>query len=224
MFKISKRLCTAASYVRNGAVVADIGTDHAYLPIHLALENKIQRGLASDINEGPIARARENIHKYGLDNIIDTCVADGLDDIEAYAPTDIIICGMGGELIAQIIDKSVYVKKIGVRLILQPMTSIKELRKYLQNGFSTVAENIVFEDNKLYQIICVEYDGIKKEFNNAELELGVKNIENGGELFEKLLDSLIAKKIKKLNGLKLGGYETKETEKEINELRLIKGK
>ena len=224
MFKISKRLCTAASYVRNGAVVADIGTDHAYLPIYLALENKIQQGIASDINEGPIAKARENIHKYGLDSIIDTCVADGLDDIEEYAPTDIAICGMGGELIAKIIDKSEYVKKIGVRLILQPMTTIRELREYLQNGFFTVAENIVFEDNKLYQIICVEYDGINRELSNAELELGVKNIENGGELFDKLLDSLIAKKLKKLNGLKQGGYETEEIEKEVNELMLIKGK
>ncbi len=224
MIKLSKRLCTAASYVRNGAVVADIGTDHAYLPIYLALEKKIAIAIASDINEGPISKARENIHKYGLDSIIDTCVANGLDGIEKYEPTDIAICGMGGELIAQIIENSAYAKKQGVRLILQPMTSVKELREHLQNGFFTIAENVVFEDNKLYQIIVVEYDGIKREYSSAELELGVKNIENGGEMFERLLMSLIAKKEKKLNGLKLGGYDTDEIVKEINELkRLIKG-
>lgn len=224
MFKISKRLCTVASYVRNGAVVADIGTDHAYLPIYLALENKIKKAIASDINEGPISKARDNIHKYGLEDVIDTCVADGLDGIEKYTPTDIMICGMGGELIAQIVEKSAYAKKHGVRLVLQPMTSVKELREYLQNGFFTIAENVVYEDEKLYQIICVEYDGIKREYSNAELELGIKNIENGGEMFNMLLLSLIAKKEKKLNGLKIGGYDTKETEKEINELkRLIKG-
>lgn len=224
MFKISKRLCTAASYVRDGAVVADIGTDHAYLPIYLALENKIKKAIASDINEGPIAKARENIHKYDLEDIIDTCVADGLNDIEKYEPTDILICGMGGELISQIIDKSPYTKIQGIRLVLQPMTSVKELREYLQNGFSTIAEKIVFEDEKLYQIICVEYDGIKREYNNAELELGIKNIENGGKLFDMLLFSLIAKKEKKLKGLIRGGYDTEEIKKEINELKkLIKG-
>ena len=221
MFKISKRLCTVASYVRDGAVVADIGTDHAYLPIYLALENKIKEGIASDINEGPILRAKENIHKYGLDHLIKTCIADGLDDIEKYAPTDILICGMGGELIARIIDRSKYAKTQGVRLILQPMTSIKELREYLQNGFYTIAENVVFEDNKLYQIICVEYDGIKRNYSLTELELGIKNIQNGGVAFEKLAKSLLAKKEKKLNGLKYGGYDTTEIEKEIDELKSL---
>ncbi len=219
MLKISKRLCTVASFVRGGAVVADIGTDHAYLPIYLALENKIKRAVASDINEGPIQRARENIHKNNLDDRIDTCIANGLDGIEKYAPDDIAICGMGGELIAQILEKSDYVKKEGVRLILQPMTSIYELREYLLNGFSTIAENVVYEDNKLYQIICVEYDGLKHSASNIELELGVKNIEGRGENFNKLLFSTIAKKEKKLAGLKLGGYDTTEIEKEIEELK-----
>ena len=80
-FKISKRLCTAASYVRNGAVVADIGTDHAYLPIYLALNGIIKEGYASDINQGPIERANENIKKYNLENVIHTRVAPGLDGI-----------------------------------------------------------------------------------------------------------------------------------------------
>ncbi len=224
MIKISKRLCTAASYVRNGAVVADIGTDHAYLPIYLALENRITYALASDINEGPISKARENIIKYGLEDKIATAVANGLDGIEKYNPTDIVICGMGGELIAQILESSEYAKKQGIRLILQPMTSVKELREYLQNGYSTVAENVVFEDNKIYQVICVEYDGITRRYTDAELELGVKNIENGGEEFKILLNATIKKKEKRLNGLKTGGYDVFKTESEINELKkLIKG-
>ena len=221
MLKISKRLCTAASYVRNGAVVADIGTDHAYLPIYLALENKIKRAVASDINEGPISKARENIHKHGMENVIETCVANGLNGIEKYAPTDILICGMGGELISQIIEESQYAKMKGIRLILQPMTSIRELREYLQKGFSIIAESIVYEDQKLYQIICAEYDGIERAYNSAELELGTKNIENGGEMLEMLLRSLIAKKEKKLNGLIIGGYDTEEICKEINELKKL---
>ena len=224
MIKISKRLCTAASYVRDGAVVADIGTDHAYLPIYLALSNKISRAIASDINEGPIKKAIENIAKHNLGDQIYTCVADGLDGIEKYVPTDIVICGMGGELIAQILDKSEYAKKQGVRLILQPMTSIKELREYLQNGYSVIDEDIVYEDNKIYQIICVEYDGVARKFNDIQLELGVVNIEKGGDLFNMLLNSTIKKREKKLSGLIVGGYNTEETEREIIELKkLLKG-
>ena len=224
MLKISKRLCTAASYVRDGAVVADIGTDHAYLPIYLALSNRISSAIASDINEGPISKARENISKHNLNDKIHTCVANGLDGIEKYGPTDIVICGMGGELIAQILDKSEYAKKQGVRLILQPMTSIKELREYLQNGYSVIDEDIVYEDNKIYQIICVEYDGVTRKFNDIQLELGTVNIDKGGELFNMLLNSVIKKREKKLSGLTVGGYNTEETEKEIIELKkLLKG-
>lgn len=224
MLKISKRLCTVAQFVRNGAVVADIGTDHAYLPIYLAEQGKITRAVASDINKGPLEKAKENIQRYGYDSIIDTCLANGLSEIERYSPTDIAICGMGGELIAQILDGSDYVKKEGVRLILQPMTSVKELREYLSKGYFTIAEYIVFEDNKLYQMMCVEYDGIERSYTEAELELGARNIENGGEMFERLLFSTIAKKQKKLDGQRLGGQNTEETEKVLMELLKLKEK
>jgi tRNA (adenine22-N1)-methyltransferase len=131
---------------------------------------------------------------------------------------------MGGELIAQILDKSEYAKKQGVRLILQPMTSIKELREYLQNGYSVIDEDIVYQDNKLYQIICVEYDGVIRHYTDTELELGVKNIENGGKEFNMLFEATVKKKEKKLNGLKIGGYDTTEAENEIIELKkIIKG-
>ncbi len=219
MLKISKRLCTASQYVRSGAMVADIGTDHAYLPIYLALEKRIKRAVASDINEGPLNTARENIKRYSCENIIDTYLTNGLNGIDKFNPTDIVICGMGGELIAKILEDSrELVCNSSIRLVLQPMTMVKELREYLSNGFSTIAENIVFEDNKLYQIICVEYDGVKRLLTNAQLELGPKNIENGGELYERLLFSTIVKKQKKLDGKRLGGQDTKEVECELNEL------
>lgn len=220
--KLSKRLSTAASYVRSGAFVADIGTDHAYLPIYLVSNKLIRGAIASDVNEGPIERAKENIKKLGLENEIHVRVANGLDGIEEYSPDDILICGMGGELIAKIIDGSNYVKNSKIRLILQPMTSVYELRKYLSNGFSTIAENIVIEDDKIYQIICVEYDGIKHTYTQAELELGVKNIECNGNEFKLLLNSTIAKKEKKLNGLRLGGYDTLDVEEQIKELEDLK--
>ena len=220
-FKISERLRTVSSFVRDGAILADIGTDHAYLPIYLALNNRIKFGYASDINKGPIDRALENIRKYNLDSLIKTNLANGLDGIENFAPTDITICGMGGELIAKIIDSSTYVKNKNVRLILQPMTCVKELREYLQKGFYTIVENVVFEDDKLYQIICVEYDGQEHSMSNIEMEIGPKNLINKGVMVEKLIYSTIAKKQRILSGLRLGGYETADLEKEIEDLEKL---
>ena len=220
--KLSKRLSTAASYVRSGAFVADIGTDHAFLPISLVLSGKVDKALASDINVGPIQTAKENIGKYGLSEKIFTTIANGLEGIEAFSPTDIVICGMGGELIARILEGSPYVRNSAVRLILQPMTSVYELREYLSNGFSTIAENVVCEDGKIYQIICAEYDGVKHSYTKAQLELGVHNISCGSAEFRELLNSTIAKKQKRLNGLKKGGYDTLEIEEELKELENIK--
>ncbi len=220
-FKISKRLCTAASFVRDGAVVADIGTDHAYLPIYLILNGKASKAYASDINVGPIQKARENIQKYGLENYIETRVCSGLDEIEKVAPNDIVICGMGGELIVKILENSSYIRNKNVRLILQPMTHVEEVREYLSNGFSTIAENVVFEDEKIYQILCLQYDGTFHPHTKLELELGKINIQNQSDEFKILLNSTIVKKEKRREGLAKGGYNTNEIDREIEELKKL---
>ena len=219
--KLSDRLSTATHYVRDGAIVADIGTDHAYIPIFLTLEGRVKHAIASDINEGPILRARENILEYGLEGKITTRISNGLNGIEQYEPTDILICGMGGELIADIIDACEYVKKSNIRLILQPMTSIYELRSYLKNGFLTIDENIVYEDGKFYQIICVEYDGITRSYSDAELELGSMNIKKREPVFLENLKFLIEKKRKIMQGIKKGGGNTEKIEKNIKELEML---
>lgn len=220
--KLSKRLSTAASYVRSGAFVADIGTDHAYLPIYLVSSGIVSGALASDVNEGPIQKAKENIAKYGLCDKINTEIANGLDGIEKYAPTDIMICGMGGELIAKILEASSYVKNSGIRLILQPMTSVYELREYLANGFSTIAENVACEDGKIYQILCVQYDGKEHSYTKAELELGKLNIEKPSKEFLELVNLVISKKRKRFLGLSAGQNDTSEIEEEMYELEKIK--
>ena len=195
---LSKRLSAAASFVSDGAIVADIGTDHAYIPINLILSSKASYAIASDVNEGPIAIAKENIEKYGVADKITVRVANGLDGIEQYKPDNILICGMGGELIVNILKASEYIKNSSVKLILQPMTSIKELREYLSDGFLITNEEIVYEASKLYQIICAQYDGISREYTNTELELGKINIEKKMPLFNDLLSQLIKKRKKRL--------------------------
>ena len=215
---LSKRLSAAASFVSDGAIVADIGTDHAYIPINLILNGKASYAIASDVNEGPIAIAKENIEKYGVSDKITVRVANGLEGIDMYEPNCILICGMGGELIVNILKASEYIKNKNVLLILQPMTSVKELREYLKDGFSIIDEEIVSDASKLYQIICVRYDGEKHKYTNSELELGKINIKKKAPLFIELLNQLIKKKKKRFNGLKKGGYSTEEIEKEIKEL------
>ena len=220
-FKLSKRLSAAASFVRDGAVCADIGTDHAYIPISLVLEGRVKYAIASDINEGPILNAKDNIEKYGLSDKITARISDGLNGIEEYKPDSIVICGMGGELIARIINDCEYVKQKGIQLILQPMTSIAELREYLSHGFRIYDEDIVYDADKLYQIICAEYDGKEYTYTGAELEIGKINIEKRPKLYEDLVKSFIDKKKKRYNGLKLGGHPTEEVEKEIYELEKL---
>ena len=220
--KLSKRLSAVATYVRDGALVADIGTDHAYLPIFLIESGKAKLAVASDINEGPIMRAGENVEAHALGDKIITRIADGLDGIEQYKPSDILICGMGGELISQIIDKCDYLKNDRINLILQPMTSVVELRSYLSNGFCVFEEDIVFEDGKYYQIICAKYDGKKHDYSALELEVGKRNIEKRSSCFCDFVSFLISKKKRISEGMRQGACSTDEIDNLIKELEGLK--
>ena len=180
--KLSKRLSAAADMVRAGAVVADVGTDHAYVPIALCLSGRAVRAVASDINEGPLARARENIAVRGLSARIDTVLCDGLSAIEAYHPTDVLILGMGGELIARIVADAPFLRASGIRLILQPMTHPEAVRASLcEMGFAIVEERLVLEE-KIYQIFCAEYTGVHEEYSTLELLVGKQNLQRGDAL------------------------------------------
>ena len=218
---LSKRLSTAASFVRSGAVCADIGTDHSYIPIYLVMNGVAKKAIASDVNEGPTLIAKENVKKYGLADKITVRTANGLDGIEEYEPTDIIICGMGGELISEILDRSDYVKNENIKLILQPMTAIKELREYLSHGYKITDETLVFDADKLYQVICAEYDGKERTYSDIELELGKINIEKREELFSLLVKNILKKKTKRFEGLKMGGYPTGDLKEEISQLEAL---
>jgi len=167
---LSPRLLTAVPYVRAGHLVADIGTDHAYLPIHLceagilspvtAANGARVAAIAADINQGPVDRATEHIAAAGLSDCILPIRTDGLIGLDAYDPTDVIIFGMGGELIATILAASPWVLAGDRRLILQPMTHAEKLRAFLiENGLSIIGETLSQEGHRLYQTICAEPRG-----------------------------------------------------------------
>ncbi len=165
---LDARLLCAASFVRADAVLADVGTDHAYLPIALLADGRIRYAYAADIARGPLASAREHLAACaaelpGLEDRIRLVLTDGLCGLDHYAPavTDITVCGMGGELIARILADAPFVRDGGIRLILQPMTMQAYLRVWLgENGFAVEAERLCRTANgKLYTVLCCRFTG-----------------------------------------------------------------
>ncbi len=155
--KLSRRLYAAFLLVRGGGAVADIGTDHAYLPIALVKSGKVKSAIASDINEGPLETARENIHIAGLDALITTHLGNGVEGLEGTSQ-EFVIAGMGGELIAEIIEKAPFLKNFDVHLVLQPMTKVRFLRSWLwDNGFDILKEIHLEESGHVYTVMSVVY-------------------------------------------------------------------
>lgn len=154
------RLSLCAEYVREGSRLADIGTDHGYLPIALCQSGKIPSALACDVNPLPLESARKNIAEKGLSGRIQTRLSDGLKEIAADEVDDVVIAGMGGELIARILSDCPYLKESGIRLILQPMTRPEKLILWLcENGFAIDRQDAVTESKKRYTALKAHYTG-----------------------------------------------------------------
>lgn len=206
VFSLGARLEMCAEFVRQGKVLADIGTDHAYLPIWLALKGKIPRAYASDINEEPIKSAIANIEKYHLSDKIFTFTADGLAKIPYADIDDIVIAGMGGDNIAGILNAADWLPNPRYRLILQPMSRAERLREYLyHHHFEIIAEKPVCEANRLYTVICAEYREYSENpphFDEFEVYVGklgnenayaVKLIQKQAGILQATADGLAAK-------------------------------
>ena len=174
--KISKRLLAAAGFIKGGEFIADVGTDHAYLPIYLYTNGKIRGAVVSDINEGPIERAKRNILEFSAEDGVIPVLSDGLSKIDEYSPDTVFILGMGGELILNIISSAEWVKEKRPRLILQPMTHPELLREFLfSNGFE-ITEEMIIEDGKIYQMLEARYTERNTEASLLELHFGKINL------------------------------------------------
>ena len=168
-----KRLDLILSLLTPGCRIADIGCDHAYIPISAVSSGAASFAYASDVRRGPLLHAEKNVAAAGRSERIILNLADGLDGAEQYSPDTVIIAGMGGELIADIIDRAPFVKSDKIKLILQPMTSQEKLRGYLlENGFEILSEHIAAEVRRLYQIIVCSYTQKPQNYTDAELYVG----------------------------------------------------
>jgi tRNA (adenine22-N1)-methyltransferase len=149
--QLSKRLQAVADLVTKGNRVADVGCDHAYISIYLA-ENEISPHIiAMDVNQGPVDRARENIIKYGCDNLIEVRKSDGLEKLKEDEADTIIIAGMGGALTVQILTQHPGSLSSICELVLQPQSEIYKVRQMLSEcSFIIIDETMVKEDGKYY--------------------------------------------------------------------------
>jgi tRNA (adenine22-N1)-methyltransferase len=215
--KLTPRLQAIADSINEYEVLADIGTDHAFLPIYLMENGKITKAIATDINKGPIDIAEERIRKYKFEDKIETRQGSGLTVIEPHEADAIVIAGMGGMLIAEIIEQSKIVAMAAKILVMQPMQDSGKLRKYLlQSGFEIFEEELAKEDRKIYEIIWARYTGEITEVPNM-LDIGPIIIEKKHLLARDLID----KKVGELNSIieKLGLVETELSQKRLEECK-----
>lgn len=215
-------------------VAIDVGCDHAKLAIYLVQSGICQKVTASDINEGPVSKARENVSRRTLmgaplSDYIDIVLTDGLTGLSDRNANRIFILGMGGEVISGILDRADFVRndvnKGKIKFILQPMTSEDKLREYLlENGFNIIDEEMVEDKGRVYAVMSVCFDGIKREYTPAQLLLGKSNIEKGGELFCRQLDRRIRITEKAIADRKKAEPDCSELENLLREMQEIKEK
>lgn len=191
MIKLTQRLLAVARLVRENSSLADIGCDHGFLPVHLVLNGRIKSAVAADINEGPLASCRSLVNEYALDEKIKCVLSDGLKNIPENEADDIAICGMGGELIADILSKCEWTKSADKHYIFNPMTHPEILRKYLcENGFEIGADMIVKEGRHYYSVFEATYTGATKAYPESYYYLGNITDFTHKEYFHHLLNYL----------------------------------
>ncbi|MBO0449556.1 tRNA (adenine-N(1))-methyltransferase [Enterococcus sp. MJM12] len=174
--ELSQRLTVVGNAVPKGARLADIGSDHAYLPVALMLAGKISYAVCGEVVKGPFHSAQKQVAKSGLNNQIVVRLADGLAAIEAADEIDTItIAGMGGTLIASILEDGKINGQLSgkERLVLQPNVGEQNVRRWLQKeGYEILTESILAENDKIYEVIVAKKTAVKKELSPIEIFFG----------------------------------------------------
>ena len=201
---LSNRLNLIEEKVDKCDTVFDVGTDHAYIPIKLIQNEKCKKVIASDVKEGPILRAQSNIKRYALEERIETRIGNGLENLMKDEIDTIIVAGMGGILISEILERDIEKAQNACKFILQPMNCSHVLRKWLfDNGFEIFGEDIAKDDNKYYNIFETKYTGNVLKVEDIFYHFGQKLFENSSSLINEYLDykenkiSSILRKIEK---------------------------
>ena len=194
--KLTKRLTAAAGYLRRGKRVADVGCDHGKLCGYLITNDIASFCIATDINEKPLNKAKTLFDKLGITGMTRTVLCDGLSGIDADSVDDVVIAGLGFDVISGIIDGAPWLKDKDKRLVLVPSTRHARLREWLYlGGFVIADETAVFENGHCYTVMSVEYSGSTKQIGAGFAAMGRINAqtEDGAKYIDKELER--AKKI-----------------------------
>lgn len=221
--QLSKRMKAVADLAGMGECLADVGTDHGYIPIYLLEEGRFQRGIAMDVHEGPLLRARENIQSHGLSDRISCRLGDGLERLGKGEADTVVIAGMGGSLIIRILTEGAEVLKEVSRLVLQPQSEIAKVRDFLQEqGYQIEKEHMVLDEGKYYQAMRIGHGRMEKLLPE-EAKYGSFLLKENDSCLKEYLNREEQKFREILESLQDGGNEkTKKRMEELNmELLLI---
>ncbi len=170
---LTPRLKAAASLVRGGGILADIGTDHGYLPIHLVETGKISKAIAADIGKMPLENARKSVEQNALSDKISLRLSDGLRGFSPDDADEFVFAGMGGTLIAEKLAEAQWIKNEKYHFVFQPQSRAEELRQFLyENGFQIEKEIATHEGRRVYIALSAFYNGEKTECSYADCFLG----------------------------------------------------
>ncbi|MCI9044384.1 MAG: SAM-dependent methyltransferase [Peptococcaceae bacterium] len=184
--KLSNRLQAVARQIPAGLRVADVGTDHGYLPVYLVVNDIAPKVIASDRGKRPLDSARQLISLLSLENQIDVRLGDGLSVLQPDEAEVICLAGMGGVAIKEIISAGLPLAQVAKRLVLQPQRNVPAVRRFLvANGFKIVAEDLAEDDGFYYEIIAVE-PGLM-ELTEQEADFGPLLLRDGHPLFKDFL-------------------------------------
>lgn len=222
MIKISKRLHALADMITEGAVLADVGTDHGYIPIYLLQTGKIQRAFAMDIGKGPLLKAREHVEAFGLGDYITLRLSDGVAALSKGEADSILIAGMGGGVILHILEDGKEVIASAKELILQPQSEIERVREFIyKEGYIIDRENMVLEDGKYYPMMHIVLGGAKgapSVYSHEEWQMiyryGEKLLQEKNQTLHQYLLYRIGQYEKILENLKNQQKETAEKRRE----------
>lgn len=213
--KLTDRLLKIASLVTKGKKIADIGTDHGYIPVYLLNKGHVDFAILADVNKGPLENAKSEVRHNNLTNKVDLRLGSGIEVLNENEVDEVIIAGMGGILISELLEAKKSVAHNLDKLILQPMQAQDELRKYLlNNGYEILDEVLVKEDFRIYEIIVAKYTSKSTSVDDEiYYEVGKKLIENKDQLLNEFID----KKIFMYNSIlkKLEGKTGEEINKKV---------
>ncbi|MBQ8183499.1 MAG: SAM-dependent methyltransferase [Clostridia bacterium] len=170
---LTPRLSAAASLVRGGGIIADIGTDHGYLPVYLVQTGRVKGAIAADIGRMPLQNAAKAIEHYGMTDKISLRLSDGLCKFTPDDAQEFVFAGMGGTLIAEKLSETPWIKNKDLHFVFQPQSRAEDLRKFLfENGFCINKEIATHEGRRLYIAFDAVYTGETREFTYADCFIG----------------------------------------------------